>query len=80
MTGQFIEVSCLLPHISSDVISVNTMQTVLQELDGNLISKENFIQEQNGKLMEKDTIIQSNKAEIERLEKKAKMQEHKVGH
>ena len=52
---------------------------MLQELDSNLISKDNFIHEQNGKLLEKDKFIQINKAEIERLEKKTKMQEHKVG-
>lgn len=55
------------------------MKPVLQELDTSLISKDNFIQEQNGKLIEKDKIIQGNKTEIERLEKKTKMQEHKVG-
>lgn len=69
----------LLAHISLDVISANMMKSVLQELDTGLISKDNFIQEQNGKLIEKDKIIQGNKAEIERLEKKSKMQEHKVG-
>lgn len=69
----------LLAHISLDVISANMMKPVLQELDTSLISKDNFIQEQNGKLIEKDKIIQGNKAEIERLEKKTKMQEHKVG-
>ncbi|KAF6738936.1 Kinesin-like protein KIF23 [Oryzias melastigma] len=58
--------------------SSNTMKSLLQELDSNLISKENFIHEQNGKLIEKDKIIQNNRAEIERLEKKAKMQEHKM--
>lgn len=68
-----------MAHISFDVISVNMMKPVLQELDTSLISKDNFIQEQNGKLIEKDKIIQGNKAEIERLEKKTKMQEHKVG-
>lgn len=51
---------------------------MLQELDNNLISKDNFIHEQNGKLVDKDNIIQSNRAEIERLEKKTRMQEHKV--
>lgn len=55
------------------------MKSLLQELDSNLISKENFIHEQNGKLIEKDKLIQNNMAEIERLEKKTKMQEHKVG-
>lgn len=55
------------------------MKSVLQDLDSNLVSKDNCILEQNGKLLEKDKIIQSNKAELERLEKKTKMQEHKVG-
>lgn len=68
-----------MAHISLDVISANMIKSVLQELDTGLISKDNFIQEQNGKLLEKDRIIQGNKAEIERLEKKSKMQEHKVG-
>lgn len=54
------------------------MRSMLQELDSNLISKDNFIHEQNGKLLEKDKIIQINKAELDRLEKKTKMQEHKV--
>lgn len=54
------------------------MKSKLQELDNNLISNDHFIQEQNGKLTEKDKMIQSSKAEIERLEKRIKMQEHKV--
>uniref|UniRef100_A0A7N8YI95 Kinesin-like protein n=1 Tax=Mastacembelus armatus TaxID=205130 RepID=A0A7N8YI95_9TELE len=56
----------------------NKAGSMLQELDNNLISRDNFIQEQNGKLTEKYKIIQNNKAEIERLEKKNKMQEHKI--
>lgn len=55
------------------------MKSMLQDLDNNFISKDNFIHEQNAKLAEKDKIIQNNKAEIERLEKKNRMQEHKVG-
>lgn len=55
------------------------MKSMLQELDNNLISKDNFIHEQTAKLVERDKIIQNNKAAIERLEKKNKMQEHKVG-
>ncbi|XP_070828181.1 kinesin-like protein KIF23 [Chaetodon trifascialis] len=55
-----------------------TMKSMLQELDGNLKSNNNFIHEQNGKMLEKDKIIDNNKAEIERLEKKTKMQEHKI--
>lgn len=66
--------SCSLLH----VILANMMKSMLQEMDGNLISNDNFIQEQNDKLLEKDKIIQGNKADIERLEKKTKMQEHKV--
>lgn len=51
---------------------------MLQELDNNLISKDNLIHEQNGKLIEKDKIIQSNTSEIECLKKGTKMQEYKV--
>uniref|UniRef100_A0A665U960 Kinesin-like protein n=1 Tax=Echeneis naucrates TaxID=173247 RepID=A0A665U960_ECHNA len=58
--------------------AANMLRTMLQELDSNIISKDNFIHEQNGKLVEQDKIIQNNKAEIERLEKKTKMQEHKI--
>lgn len=54
------------------------MKAMLQDLDGNLISKDNLIHEQTGKLDEKDKIIQTNKAELERLEKRTKMQDHKV--
>lgn len=51
---------------------------MLRQLDSNQAAKENAVQEQNDKLSEKDRIIQSNKAEIERLEKRTKMYEHKV--
>lgn len=51
---------------------------MLQQLDSNQVAKQNAVQEQNDKLSEKDRIIQSNKAEIERLEKRTKMYEHKV--
>lgn len=54
------------------------MKPLLQELDSNLKSKDNLINEQNGKMLEMDKIIQSNKAEIDRLEKKNRMHEHKV--
>lgn len=54
------------------------MKSMLQQLDSNHMSNENIIHEQNGRLLEKDKIIQNNKAELERLEKKAKTQEHKV--
>ncbi|XP_071392382.1 kinesin-like protein KIF23 isoform X1 [Centroberyx affinis] len=58
--------------------AANMMKSVLQELDSNLVSKNNFIHEQTGKLGEKDKIIQNYKAEIDRLEKKTKMQEYKI--
>ena len=54
------------------------MRSSLKELDGNLFNKEDFINKQNGKLAEKDRVIQSQKADMERLEKKTKMQEYKV--
>lgn len=54
------------------------LKSMLQQLDSNQAAKENAVQDQNDKLSEKDRIIQSNKAEIERLEKRTKMYEHKV--
>ncbi|XP_042352799.1 kinesin-like protein KIF23 isoform X2 [Plectropomus leopardus] len=58
--------------------AANMMKSMLQELDNNFLSKDNFIHEQNGKMLEMDKVIQNNKAELERLEKKTKMQEHKI--
>ncbi|XP_061577744.1 kinesin-like protein KIF23 isoform X6 [Cololabis saira] len=58
--------------------SATKLKSVLQKVDSNLVSNENFIHEQNGKLAEKDRVIQDNKVEIERLEKRARMQEHKI--
>ncbi|KAM9481322.1 kinesin-like protein KIF23 isoform 4-T4 [Clarias gariepinus] len=54
------------------------LKSMLQDLDGNLMSKENFIHEQRGKLGEKDKMIQNQKNEIDRLEKKSKMLEYKI--
>lgn len=51
---------------------------MLQQLDSNQAATENAVQEHNDKLSEKDRIIQNNKSEIERLEKRTKMYEHKV--
>lgn len=51
---------------------------MLQQLDSNQAAKENGAQEQKEKLSDMERTIQSNKAEIERLEKKSKMYEHKV--
>lgn len=51
---------------------------MLQQLDSNQAAKESAVLQQNDKLSEKDRIIQTNKAEIERLEKRTKMFEHKV--
>lgn len=47
-------------------------------MDSNQAVKENAVHEQNAKLSEKERIIQNNKMEIERLEKRTKMFEHKV--
>ncbi|XP_030282594.1 kinesin-like protein KIF23 isoform X2 [Sparus aurata] len=58
--------------------AANALKAMLQDMDGNLISKDNLIREQTGKLDEKDKVIQTNKAELERLEKRTKMQEHKI--
>lgn len=60
------------------MIKADTMKSMLQRLDGNLLSKDDFICEQNGKLAERVKMIQSNKVELQRLEKKTKMQEQKV--
>lgn len=54
------------------------MKSMLQQLDTNLFSIDGLIQEQSGKLAEKEKVISNNQAEIERLEKRTKMQEHKV--
>lgn len=58
--------------------TANMLKSVLQEQDGNILSKENFISEQRGKLGEKDKMIQNQKNEIDRLEKKSKMLEYKI--
>lgn len=51
---------------------------MLQQLDSNQAAKESAVREHTAKLSEKDRIIQNNKAELERLEKRTKMYEHKV--
>ncbi|XP_068459714.1 kinesin-like protein KIF23 isoform X2 [Clinocottus analis] len=56
----------------------NRMKSMLQDLDKKQNSKDVLIHEQNGKLVDKEKIIQNNKTEIERLEKKNRMQEHKI--
>lgn len=60
------------------LLQADTVRSMLQQLDSDLISKENTINEQNNKLVEKETVIQSNKADIECLEKKLKVHEEKV--
>ncbi|KAF3688763.1 Kinesin-like protein KIF23 Kinesin-like protein 5 Mitotic kinesin-like protein 1 [Channa argus] len=72
------ELSRKLEERGGPVERANMMKSMLQELDNNLISKDNYIHEQNAKLEEKDKIIQNNRADLERLEKKTKMQEHKI--
>lgn len=52
--------------------------SMVQQLDSDLISKENTIHEQNNKLAEKDAVIQNNKGDIEYLRKKIKVHEEKV--
>lgn len=51
---------------------------MLQQLDSDLISKENTIDEQNNKLAEKDAVIQINEGDIDYLTKKIKVHEEKV--
>ncbi|KAM5291724.1 kinesin-like protein KIF23 [Ctenodactylus gundi] len=52
-----------------------TFKALLQEFDGAILNKENYIQ---GKLSEKDKLISGQKVEIERLEKKNKTLEYKI--
>lgn len=54
------------------------MKSMLQQLDTNLFSIDGLIDEQNGKLADREKLISNNQAEIERLEKRTKMQDHKV--
>lgn len=54
------------------------MKSMLQQLDTNLFSIDGLIEEQHGKLADREKLISNNQAEIERLEKRTKMQEHKV--
>uniref|UniRef100_A0A673Z8R7 Kinesin-like protein n=1 Tax=Salmo trutta TaxID=8032 RepID=A0A673Z8R7_SALTR len=58
--------------------TANTLKSMLQEFDGHLMAKENFIHEQWGKLGEKDKIMFNQKNEMDRLEKKSKMLEYKI--
>lgn len=57
-------------------VSAITFKALLQEFDNAVLNKENYIQ---GKLNEKEKVISGQKMEIERLEKKNKTLEYKVG-
>lgn len=52
--------------------------SMLQQVDSDLVCKENTIHDQNNKLAEKDAVIQKNKDNIEYLKKKIKVHEEKV--
>ncbi|XP_028823216.1 kinesin-like protein KIF23 isoform X1 [Denticeps clupeoides] len=58
--------------------TANKLRSMLQDLDGNLNGKENFIHQQRGRLEERDRTIESQKTEIDRLEKKNKLLESKI--
>ncbi|KAJ8417191.1 hypothetical protein AAFF_G00284180 [Aldrovandia affinis] len=58
--------------------AADVLKSMLQEFDGSLVSKENLLHEQRGKLGQKGSVILSQKADIERLEKKAKLLEYKI--
>ncbi|XP_053742508.1 kinesin-like protein KIF23 isoform X2 [Synchiropus splendidus] len=58
--------------------AASAMRSMLQDLDHNQNSNDKLMNEINGQLMEKDRVIQSNKVEMERLEKKARMLENKI--
>lgn len=51
---------------------------MLQQLDGQVNVKDTFLHDQRNKLSEKDKVIMSQRAELERLEKKSKTLEYKV--
>lgn len=51
---------------------------MLQQLDGQLSTRDTFLHDQRSKLSEKEKIISSQKSEMERLEKKSKTLEYKV--
>ncbi|XP_010873713.2 kinesin-like protein KIF23 isoform X1 [Esox lucius] len=59
-------------------ITANTLKSMLQEVEGHVTAKENFLHEQRGKLGEKDRVIVNQRNEMERLEKKSKMLEYKI--
>ncbi|XP_061414394.1 kinesin-like protein KIF23 isoform X7 [Lethenteron reissneri] len=50
----------------------------LQELDNNVMGRENWIETQQDKLAEKDRQLAAQRAELERMEKKAKTLEYKI--
>ncbi|XP_072291632.1 kinesin-like protein KIF23 isoform X2 [Eucyclogobius newberryi] len=58
--------------------AASIMKSMLQDCGNAFVVKDDYIHEQNGKLLEKDRIIEINRAEMERLEKKTKTQEHKI--
>ncbi|XP_077173791.1 kinesin-like protein KIF23 isoform X8 [Paroedura picta] len=62
----------LTEEFAKNVLFVKGM---LQELDASLVSKENYVQ---ARMAEKDKMIGGQKAEMERLEKKAKTLEYKI--
>ncbi|XP_063304800.1 kinesin-like protein KIF23 isoform X5 [Pelobates fuscus] len=55
--------------------NVSSFRAILQDANGAVSAKENFVQ---GKMTEKDRLITSQKSELERLEKKIKTLEYKI--
>uniref|UniRef100_A0A8C5N1M5 Kinesin-like protein n=1 Tax=Leptobrachium leishanense TaxID=445787 RepID=A0A8C5N1M5_9ANUR len=64
-------------HMMADEFNKNlsAFRAMLQEANGAVSAKENFVQ---GKMTEKDKVITSQKSELERLEKKIKTLEYKI--
>ncbi|KAJ8248701.1 hypothetical protein GJAV_G00226800 [Gymnothorax javanicus] len=58
--------------------TANSLKSKLKEFDSYFVSKENFIQDLRGRLGQKDGIISSQKAEVDRLEKRVKTLECKI--
>lgn len=55
-----------------------TLKSMLQQLDSQISTKDNFLHDQRSKLSEKEKVIINQRSELERLEKRSKTLEYKV--
>lgn len=58
--------------------SATTLKSMLQQLDSQISTKDNFLHDQRSKLSEKEKVIINQRSELERLEKRSKTLEYKV--